>query len=155
MSKIRKVVAIDVTSDTMVESLLGIDVPTGKVARINSVEITLQVVNQGANSGNIIGILAGMGVRETELATMNVVSVMNETDILGYSSLTKDIVAGDTVLRTLSDLTIGDSNHSIAPTVFVGLTATVSLGGTYNVLFDVDYDIVKLTTDIALAIATA
>lgn len=151
MSKKLKLITFTSVTNTLIEESLDIDVPEGKVIKINGV--SLHAITKVAGTVEGISVIAGLGIKSTEQSIMTPELVESEADI-GMFAFVDGVPNTGNIneeVKALAGRT--DEIYSLLPTVFVGAAATLANTQTTNYMFVIDYDLVKLSTAIALQIA--
>lgn len=138
------------------EKALNIYIPEHKAIRINSVHINVCTRINGTGGGDDPkGIIAGVGVRAIEQAVLNAELIASETDIGMYTVVDRLVYGGNSASYARELRKQKDVVYALKPTIFVGANSTNVLSPLVDFIFEIDYDLVKLTTAMAMDIAVS
>lgn len=146
-------VTIDLTTSLYEEWLTGIQVPDGHYARIDRVQISPRI--NGAASAMPKELMALVLYKPMSLGAASLNNVANHTGVLGYDQLNEEINVNGltTSLKRTHDMTMRNT-LAIQPMVVVGSEALKVGSPTIDVLFDIDYEIKKINTAVAVEISS-
>jgi len=153
VSNILKEVTIDMATQTIQTAPLDLAVPDGHIVSINAVGITVNVKSRGTTAP--LAMMAAVTFKDLFLPSLTNGDVMTHSGVLAYGSieLDADSVSADGRMVSDKDLVVR-ARYGYEPTVVVGGSGAVSGSGRIGVLFNVDYDFVKLTQKIAIEVST-
>lgn len=152
VKRIRKRLSLDCTADTIDEQSLDISIPDGSVIEIVSCQVLLERGTIGTSSKLLTGGVA-IAAKTTSLSVFGSVQQEAETAIIGMAPLFDyyDEVGGKDACSQF--LNLGPSPYTLDPRVLIGIQATLAASPDYRAIFVVDYDMVKLTQQIAVDLA--
>jgi len=150
--KVLSVVSIDLSVSSEAVLALNLTIPSNEIIRINSV--ACMPVVQSTGTAAPLSLMAGLSFKDLALGSLTPADVAAHSGILFYGNLdaTVDTVTENGQYQPRVEL---DQQNSYAfdPVLMVGNNGAVAGAGTVDVLFDVDYDFVKVTQKIAVEIS--
>lgn len=148
----RKVVTIDLSAKKVERRELDLVAPTGQVMRFNSLRVLSQIDGQDAETVPLL--VAGLLAKDIGLNTLSLSTIQDHDAILTYGSLIDyDVNAQQQRMNSDIYLPVMQDTCALQPEVFIGQQSVSSNTGSVTVLFELDFDYVKLTQGICSKLA--
>ena len=149
---LRKVLTLDAAAATISQGDLGIAIPSGQVIRFNAIRV--MATNTGSGAVSIGAVYAGLLAKDIGATIIDADYIAMHDAVMGYSPLI-GLGLNSGVIAMTPDQYMGMVREPCAlePEVFIGLGATGANTGVFEVLFDIDYDVIKMTSKVCQKLA--
>ena len=152
MGRLRYIDSIDITADTLVEvPLTGIIIPDGFVCKIT--RVVVMAFRSTAGTVNHKDLFVGIAAKDLGITTLGYSDLQSHSGIIAYANMGEQASTTGSPTAGTQELELVDMPYSLSPYFILGQAATIATGPTVNVFMDIDYDLVKITQAIAIAIA--
>lgn len=154
MPNVRQALSLDISAAAIAGIDIDLAVPSGQIVRINDVLVTVEV--SGVDIGAFDSIFAAILTRDLSLTALDNAQVEAHTGIIGYTNLRDNVVSsnGTPVIPGEKRLNMdGDTPYGFIPRIQIGMTAVSANTAVVNALFDIDYDIIRLTASISSSVS--